>query len=63
VDAVVIAGQVPLAELTDYQSRLNAIAGGHGSYSIELSHYAPVPAATQESLAAQHRNRGDAAAQ
>ncbi|MFM0512881.1 elongation factor G [Paraburkholderia sp. RL17-373-BIF-A] len=60
-DAVVVAGQVPLAELKDYQSRLNAIAGGHGNYSIQLSHYAPVPAATQESLVAQHKSRGDAA--
>jgi elongation factor G len=60
-DAVVVVGQVPLAELKDYQSRLNAIAGGHGNYSIQLSHYAPVPAATQESLVAQHKSRGDAA--
>jgi elongation factor G len=58
-NAVVVAGQVPLAELNHYQSRLNAIAGGHGSYSIELSHYAPVPAATQESLVAQHKKRSD----
>ncbi|CAB3802684.1 elongation factor G [Paraburkholderia fynbosensis] len=60
-DAVVVVGQVPLAELNDYQSRLNAIAGGHGSYSIQLSHYAPVPVATQESLVAQHKRRSDAA--
>ncbi|CAB3652732.1 elongation factor G [Paraburkholderia rhynchosiae] len=60
-DAVVVAGQVPLAELNDYQSRLNAIAGGHGNYSIQFSHYAPVPPAQQESMAAQHKNRSDAA--
>jgi elongation factor G len=60
-DAVVVAGQVPLAELNDYQSRLNAIAGGHGNYSIQLSHYAPVPAAMQESLVAQHKSRTNAA--
>ena len=57
-NAMLITGQVPLAELNDYQSRLNAIAGGHGNYSIQLSHYDPVPSAQQERLAALHRSRG-----
>ncbi|WP_027794850.1 elongation factor G [Paraburkholderia acidipaludis] len=58
-NAMVLAGKVPLAELNDYQSRLNAMAGGHGSYSIQLSHYDPVPTVQQERLAAQHKSRGD----
>ncbi|WP_206998876.1 elongation factor G [Trinickia mobilis] len=62
-NAVVVAGQVPLSELNDYQSRLNAIAGGHGNYSIQLSHYDPVPPSQQEKLASQHKKQGDAAAQ
>ncbi|WP_433706235.1 elongation factor G [Paraburkholderia sacchari] len=57
--AMVIAGKVPLAELNDYQSRLNSLAGGHGNYSIQLSHYDPVPPAQQDKLAAQHKARGD----
>ncbi|MBN3785788.1 elongation factor G [Burkholderia sp. Ac-20353] len=60
-DTMVITGKVPLAELNEYQSRLNAIAGGHGNYSIQLSHYDPVPPAQQERLAAQHKSRGDSA--
>ncbi|CAG9274993.1 elongation factor G [Paraburkholderia unamae] len=59
--AMVIAGKVPLAELNDYQSRLNSLAGGHGNYSIQLSHYDPVPPAHQEKLAAQHKGRGESA--
>jgi elongation factor G len=58
-NAMVIAGKVPLAELNDYQSRLNSLAGGHGNYSIQLSHYDPVPPAQQDRLAAQHKARGD----
>jgi elongation factor G len=58
-NAVVVAGQVPLAELSEYQSRLNAIAGGHGSYSIQFSHYDPVPPTQQQQIAAQHKNHGD----
>ncbi|MEM5425496.1 MULTISPECIES: elongation factor G [Paraburkholderia] len=57
--AMVIAGKVPLAELNDYQSRLNSLAGGHGNYSIQLSHYDPVPPTHQERLAAQHKGRGE----
>lgn len=61
-NAVVVSGQVPLSELNDYQSRLNAIAGGHGSYSIQFSHYDPVPPAQQERMASQHKKQGDGTA-
>lgn len=50
-----ISGKVPLAELDDYQGRLKSLTGGQGSYSITFSHYAPVPAATQQHLASQHK--------
>ena len=29
-----ISGEVPLAELNDYQSRLKSLTGGQGSYTI-----------------------------
>jgi elongation factor G len=60
-NVVVVAGQVPLAELDDYQSRLNSIAGGHASYSIQLSHYDPVSPTQQERMASQHKALGDSA--
>ena len=41
---------VPLSELRDYQTRLKSLTGGHGSYSIELSHYEPVLPHTQAEL-------------
>lgn len=47
-----IAGQVPLSELEQYQSQLKSMTGGHGSYTIELSHYDPVPVRTQQQLMA-----------
>jgi elongation factor G len=58
-NAVVVAGKVPLSELNDYQSRLNAIAGGHGNYNIQLSHYDPAPPAQQERMASQHKSHGE----
>ncbi|MDR1661519.1 MAG: elongation factor G [Azoarcus sp.] len=53
-----IGGKVPLAELDDYQGRLKSLTGGQGSYSITFSHYAPVPTATQQQLAAQKKSVG-----
>jgi elongation factor G len=47
---MLISGKVPLSELTDYQSRLNALTSGRGHYVIELSHYAPLPGPLQQQL-------------
>jgi elongation factor G len=52
---VVIAGQVPLSELTDYQSRLHSSTGGRGSYALEFSHYDPVPTAVQQRMASHYK--------
>jgi elongation factor G len=41
---------VPLAELTEYASRLKALTGGQGSYTMELDHYDPVPGRRQQEL-------------
>jgi elongation factor G len=46
-----ITGEVPLAELNDYQSRLKSLTGGQGSYSIEFLRYAAVPPNIQQQLA------------
>ena len=45
-----IDGLVPLSELNGYQSRLKSFTGGQGSYSMELSHYEPVPPHLQQQL-------------
>jgi hypothetical protein len=34
-----VLGQAPLAELSSYQLRLNAMTGGQGRYTLALSHY------------------------
>jgi elongation factor G len=47
---LVIKAQVPLAEVTDYQTELKAMTGGKGRYAIEFSHYDPVPTQVQKQL-------------
>lgn len=56
---ITITGQVPMSELDNYQSRLHSLTGGTGSYTLALSHYAPVASAVQQRLAAAHRPSGD----
>ncbi len=40
-----ITADVPLAEVADYGPSLKAITQGEGFFSLELSHYAPIPSA------------------
>lgn len=58
---MVVKGLVPLAELDGYAGRLKAMTQGHGSYSMELSHYEAVPPNVQAQLAAEYKNRHKAA--
>jgi hypothetical protein len=56
---VVVRGQVPMSELSGYQSRLNALTSGQGRYSTLLSHYEAVPPAVQQQLTSQFRGHDD----
>jgi len=47
---VQISARLPLAELFDYQSRIKSMTGGQGAFTIEFSHYEPVPAQLQQSM-------------
>ena len=51
----VLRAHVPLAEMADYSSRLSSISGGRGSYSMELSHYDPVPSNVQQRIIDEHK--------
>jgi len=50
---------VPLAEVSEYQSRLKALTGGQGAYIMQLSHYDPVPPRKQQELAQAWRPRAE----
>ncbi|MDZ5458806.1 elongation factor G [Azohydromonas lata] len=57
--SMLIRGQVPLSELSNYQSRLNAMTSGQGRYTLALSHYDPVPPNTQQQLVGQFKVRDE----
>ena len=52
---VQIMAQAPLSELEHFPARLKSITAGHGSYSLEFSHYEPAPPQLQQKLVAAHR--------
>jgi hypothetical protein len=49
---VQITAQAPLSELEHFPARLKSLTAGHGSYSMEFSHYEPAPPQLQQKLAA-----------
>jgi elongation factor G len=53
--SITVNGQVPLSELNAYQARLNGLTAGQGRFSLELSHYEPVPPQVQQRLVAQYK--------
>jgi elongation factor G len=48
---IVIRAQVPLSELEGYAAELKSVTAGRGRYSLDFSHYEPVPAQVQQKLA------------
>ncbi len=58
---MVIKAQVPLAEISNYDSQLKSVTGGQGSYLMTLSHYEVVPPNIQQQVIAQYAKHKQAA--
>jgi elongation factor G len=56
---LVVKAQVPMAEVGDYANELKAVTGGIGRYTIEFSHYEPVPPQVQKQLAEAFRPKAE----
>jgi len=52
---IAVTGLAPLVELDGYSARLKSVTGGHGSWSMQLSHYEPAPAPLQAQLANEYK--------
>jgi len=39
--------------VSNYQNQLNSVTGGQGSFTMEFSHYDPVPGNIQQQLVSQ----------
>ncbi len=51
---IVIKAEVPLSEVTQYNSQLKSVTGGRGSYAMSFSHYEIVPPNIQQQIVAQY---------
>ncbi|HEY4556437.1 MAG TPA: elongation factor G [Lysobacter sp.] len=52
---VVVRAQVPLSELEGFAAELKSMTAGRGRYSLDFSHYEPVPPPVQQRLVAAYR--------
>ena len=49
--------QVPLSELEGYAAELKSVTAGKGRYSLDFSHYEPVPPSVQQRLVEAYKPR------
>ena len=45
-----IHAEVPLREVSTYSRTLSSMTGGHGSYTMDFSHYAVMPSNIQQEI-------------
>jgi elongation factor G len=56
---VTVKADMPLSSLSDYHAELKSMTQGQGSFTMEFSHFDPVPHAVQRELEAAHNKRDD----
>ena len=54
---IVVRAQVPLSELEGYAAELKSVTAGRGRYSLDFSHYEPVPVQVQQRLSETYKPR------
>jgi elongation factor G len=52
---VTVKADMPLSSLSDYHTELKSMSQGQGSFTMEFSHYDPVPHQVQQELEAAHK--------
>ncbi|MCF7222420.1 elongation factor G [Marilutibacter chinensis] len=56
---IVVKAQVPLSELEGYAAELKSVTAGRGRYSLDFSHYEPVPTQVQQKLVEAYKPHHD----
>ena len=57
---VTVKADMPLSALSDYHTELKSMSQGQGSFTMEFSHYDPVPHAVQQELEAAYKPKEEA---
>jgi len=56
---VTVTADMPLSSLSDYHAELKSMSQGQGSFTMEFSHYDPVPHSVQQQLEKDHKPKDD----
>jgi elongation factor G len=56
---VTVTADMPLSSLSDYHTELKSMTQGQGTFTMEFSHYDPVPHAVQRELESAHKNKDE----
>lgn len=56
---VTVKADMPLSSLSDYHAELKSMSQGQGSYTMEFSHYDPVPREVQQQLEADFKRKDE----
>jgi len=56
---VTVKADMPLSSLSDYHAELKSMTQGQGSFTMEFSHYDPVPHQVQQELEAAWKRKDD----
>jgi elongation factor G len=54
-----VTADMPLSSLSDYHTELKSMSQGQGSFTMEFSHYDPVPHSVQQQLEKDHQPKKD----
>ncbi len=54
---VTVKADIPLSSLSDYHTELKSLTQGQGTFTMEFSHYDPVPHNVQQELQAEYKPR------
>lgn len=57
---VTVQADMPLSSLSDYHAELNSMTQGQGTFTMEFSHYDPVPHNVQQELEAEFKPKEEA---
>jgi elongation factor G len=55
----VIKTNIPMAEVGRYSTELKSMTGGEGTFTLELDHYAPVPAFVRAEIIAARKKKAE----
>jgi elongation factor G len=54
---VTVTADMPLSSLSDYHTELKSMTQGQGNFTMEFSHYDPVPHAVQQELESANKKK------